>query len=45
MEPFGLTEEEKARILQQHRDLEKQNQERKEKLKQGIQNPSEKTPE
>jgi hypothetical protein len=44
MEPFGMTAEEKAKILQQHRDLEKQNQEKKEALKQGLQKPQEKNP-
>lgn len=42
MEPFGMTAEEKAKILQQHRDLEKQVQEKKEALKQGLQKPEEK---
>ena len=42
MEPFGLTEEEKKKILELHKDLEKKNQEKKDLYKKGLQKPEEK---
>lgn len=45
MNPFKLTDEEKAKILEQHKELEKKAQERKDLMKKGLQKPEEKTPE
>ena len=42
MSVFKMSEEEKKRISEQHKQLEKNAKERKEELKKGLQNPEEK---
>ena len=36
MAPFGLSEEEKKKILEQHKELEKVAREKKEEMKKGL---------
>lgn len=36
MEPFGLSEEDKKRIREQHQNLEKNEKQKKEDLKHGV---------
>jgi hypothetical protein len=42
MAVFGMSEEEKKKISDQHRELEKKAKEQKELLKMGLQKPEEK---
>ena len=40
--PFGMTEEEKKKISDQHKQLEKNARDKKEELNKGLQKPEEK---
>ena len=42
MSVFGMSEEEKKRISEQHKQLEKIARDKKEELKKGLKNPEEK---
>lgn len=39
MAVFGMSEEEKKRISEQHKELEKKNREKKEELRMGLKKP------
>ena len=42
MKPLSISEEEKQKILDQHKKLEEQRKAEKEKMKQGLQTPEKK---
>jgi hypothetical protein len=42
MSVFGMSDEERKKISEQHKTLEKQNKEKKDELKKGLQKPEEK---
>lgn len=42
MEPFGMSEEERKKILNQHKDATKNHYQRQQQTKQGIQVPEKK---